>query len=57
VDVLHQYGVYTNVQARYLVDRANAAHRAQRALRLITTHVTSLETKMSTLQARPGQPV
>jgi hypothetical protein len=51
VDILHQYGIYTNVQARYLVDRANEAHRAQRALRLITTHVTSLETKMYTLEA------
>jgi hypothetical protein len=56
IDVLHQYGIYTNVQARHLVNRTNADHRAQRALRLITTHVTSLETRMSTLQAGPGQP-
>jgi hypothetical protein len=52
IDVLHQYGIYTNVNARYLVDRTNAAHRAQRALHLIATHVTSLEAKLSTLEAQ-----
>jgi hypothetical protein len=56
VDILHQYGIYTNVQARYLVDHANAAHRTQRALRLITTHVTSLEARMTIFQAPPSEP-
>jgi hypothetical protein len=56
IDVLHEYGIYTNVQARYLVDRVNITHRGQRALRLIATHVTSLEAQLSTFEAQHAPP-
>jgi hypothetical protein len=52
--ILGHFGGRCNVMARDLVERRNAAHHAERVLRLIASHVTRLEAAVSQLEDRPS---
>jgi DNA-binding transcriptional regulator YhcF (GntR family) len=50
--ILGRFGGRCNVVPRDLVERRNAAHRAERVLQLIASHVTRLEAVVSQLEER-----